>query len=203
MINSARLTLEPKIEPRDSNFVLRGATGYYFDLSSHVTWDVRDFWEFARQAGLKQREGDLQAAITAYESARALYHDDFLVEDPSAPWAVPQRQVLQAEYRDLLSGLAEAYAGVARYPDAIRAGEAALKVDPLVEGLYRQLMRYHYLAGNKAQALKVYRNCEKLFGELFGEGLTPQTKHLFELISGDAPLEGGLVGTPNAASKPG
>ena len=32
-------------------------------------------------------------------------------------------------------------------------------------------MRYHYLTGDKGQALKVYRNCAKLFDELFGEGL--------------------------------
>jgi len=62
-------------------------------------------------------------------------------------------------------------------------------VDPLLENVYRQLMRYHYLAGDKGQALKVYRNCAKLFDELFGEGPTPQTRHLFEAISNNATLE--------------
>jgi hypothetical protein len=65
----------------------------------------------------------------------------------------------------------------------------ALKVDLLLENVYRLLMRYHYCAGEKGQALKVYRNCEKLFGELFGEGPTPQTRHLFEAISNNADLD--------------
>ncbi len=69
------------------------------------------------------------------------------------------------------------------------AGEAALEVDPLLESVYRQLMYYHYYTGDKGQALKVYRNCEKLFDGLFGEGPTPQTRHLFEAISNNAELD--------------
>jgi len=57
IINSARLTLEPTIEPRDSNFILRSAAGYYFDLGSNVTWDVSDFRNAVYQAGAKQRAG--------------------------------------------------------------------------------------------------------------------------------------------------
>jgi hypothetical protein len=50
-------------------------------------------------------------------------------------------------------------------------------------------MRYHYCAGDKGGALKVYRNCVKLFDELFGEGPTPQTKRLFEAISNNLEIE--------------
>ncbi len=190
LINSARHALEPDIEPQDSNFILRSSSGYYFDLSGDVTWDVLDLRQRLQEASARQREGDLAAAVSAYEAARALYADDFMAEDRYAPWAIPQRQALQTEYRDALSALAEAYAGLGRYADAIRAAEAALGVDPLIESVYRQLMRYHYRAGDKAKALKVYRDCEKLFGELFGEGLAPQTRQLFTAISNDAQLEG-------------
>jgi DNA-binding SARP family transcriptional activator len=97
--------------------------------------------------------------------------------------------VLQNEYRDLLANLAEVYGSLGRYAEAIQSGETALEVDPLLESVYRQLMRYHYCAGDKGQALKVYRNCAKLFDELFGEGPTPQTRHLFEAISNNADLK--------------
>ena len=131
----------------------------------------------------------MEAARTAYESARAVYLGDFLAEDRFAPWAIPQRRVLQNEYRDLLANLAEVYGSLGRYAEAIQSGETALEVDPLLESVYRQLMRYHYCAGDKGQALKVYRNCAKLFDELFGEGPTPQTRHLFEAISNNAELK--------------
>ena len=189
LLNNARRTLEPDVEARDSSFILRSSSGYYFDLSGDVTWDVLDFRRLAREADAKQRAGELEDAVVAYEEARALYVDDFLAKDRYAPWAIPQRQTLQTEYRDTLADLAQAYAGLGRYTDAICAGEAALKVDPLIESVYRQLMHYHYRTGDKAQALKVYRNCKKLFGELFGEGLAPQTKHLFEAIYSDNLLD--------------
>jgi DNA-binding SARP family transcriptional activator/ActR/RegA family two-component response regulator len=190
LVSNARHTLEPDVEPRDSNFILRSSTGYYFDLSGDVTWDVRDFRQFVHEAGVQERAGELEAAAAAYEAASELYVDDFLAEDRYASWAIPQRQALQREYRDALSSLANVYAALGRYGDAIRAGEAALEADPLLESVYRQLMRYHYRAGDKGQALKVYRNCEKLFGELFGEGPAPQTQHLFEAISNNAELDG-------------
>jgi len=189
LLSNARHTLEPDIEPRDSNFILRSSAGYYFDLSGDVTWDMLDFQHHIRAGNGYQRAGEMDAASAAYEAARALYLDDFLAEDRYAPWAIPQRRALQKEYRDMLSSLAEAYATLGRYAYAIDAGEAALEVDPLLESVYRQLMRYHYCAGDKGQALKVYRNCAKLFDELFGEGPTPQTKHLFQTISDNAQLD--------------
>jgi DNA-binding SARP family transcriptional activator len=188
LLSNARRTLEPDIKPRDSHFILRSSAGYYFDLSGDIGWDVRDFRQLVSEADAQQRAGELASAIAAYKEARDLYAGDFLAEDRYAPWAIPQRQALQNEYRDALIHASQAYGALGRYGDAIDAGQAALEVDPLLETVYRQLMRYHYLAGDKGQALKVYRNCEKLFDELFGEGPTPQTRHLLEAISENADL---------------
>lgn len=189
VLSHARRTLEPDIEPRDSNFILRNSAGYYFDLSGDVSWDVLDFRQLIREGTAHRRAGAIEAAIAAYERGRTLYVGDFLAEDRYATWAIPQRQNLQNEFCQLLSGLSESYAASGRYADATQAGEAALEVDPLLESVYRQLMRYYYCVGDKGQALKVYRRCVKLFDELFGECPTPQTKRLFEAISSNADLE--------------
>jgi DNA-binding SARP family transcriptional activator len=188
LVCNARRTLEPHIEPRDSNFILRGPTGYYFDLNGSVSWDVMEFRRLAREGAAEHRAGDLAAAVAAYEGGRRWYAGEFLAEDRYATWAIPHRRTLQNEYRDLMAALAEAYAAQRRYPEATVAAEAALEADPLLESVYRQLMRYHYAAGDKDQALKVYRNCVALFDELFGEGPSPQTRHLFEDISNNARL---------------
>jgi DNA-binding SARP family transcriptional activator len=50
-------------------------------------------------------------------------------------------------------------------------------------------MQFHYCNGDKGQALKVYRNCIKLFEELFGESPTPATRQLYEAITKDEPLD--------------
>jgi DNA-binding SARP family transcriptional activator len=59
----------------------------------------------------------------------------------------------------------------------------------LLESVYRRLMRLHYCHGEKGQALKVYRDCLKLFEELFGESPTPATRQLYEAIASDEPID--------------
>ncbi|NIP28825.1 MAG: tetratricopeptide repeat protein, partial [Phycisphaerae bacterium] len=76
------------------------------------------------------------------------------------------------EFRDLLIYLADANAALGRYPEAIKACEMALRKDPLLESVYRRLMQFHYCNGEKGCALKVYRDCSKLFEELFEESPT-------------------------------
>jgi DNA-binding SARP family transcriptional activator len=99
------------------------------------------------------------------------------------------RREITGELRDLLVNLADAYAALGRYPSAISACEDALHKDPLLESVYRRLMRFHYCNGEKGQALKVYRNCLKLFEELFGESPTPATSHLRDMIANDQPID--------------
>jgi hypothetical protein len=50
-------------------------------------------------------------------------------------------------------------------------------------------MRLHYYNHEKGQALKVYRDCLKLFEELFGEAPTPATTRLRDAIANDEPVE--------------
>jgi DNA-binding SARP family transcriptional activator len=85
--------------------------------------------------------------------------------------------------------LADAFAALARYREAIVPCELALQKDPLLESVYRRLMRYHACNQDKGQALKVYRDCLKLFEELFGESPTPATRRLYAAIANDEPLD--------------
>ncbi len=189
LISVARHTIEPDIEPRDSNFILRSANGYFFELGGHVTWDLLDFRTQLQTGQQAARAGQWAEAITALEQGRALYKGDFLAEDPYDDWAIDLRREISTEYRDLLICLADAYAALGRYPQAIETCEASLRKDPLLESVYRRLMRLHYCHGEKGQALKVYRDCLKLFEELFGESPTPATRQLHQAIVNDEPIE--------------
>ena len=189
LISNARRALEPDIEPRDSNFVLRSANGYFFELSGGVTWDLADFRSRLRIGRQLASEERWEEAIAELEQGRALYCGDFLAEDRYADWAVDIRREIAGEFRDLLILLADAYAELQRYPAAIEVCEAALRKDPLLESVYRRLMRFHYCLGEKGQALRVYRDCLKLFEELFGESPTPATRRLQQAIANNEPVE--------------
>jgi DNA-binding SARP family transcriptional activator/ActR/RegA family two-component response regulator len=189
LISVARHTLEPDIEPRDSNFILRSANGYFFDLSGHVSWDLIEFRQHLNHGQQWVRAKKWERAIEELEKGRKLYKGDFLAEDRYDDWAMDIRREIAGEVRDLLTNLADAYAALGNYPAAIKACEAALHKDPLLESVYRRLMRFHYCNGEKGQALKIYRNCLKLFEELFGESPTPATRHLNEMIANDQPID--------------
>lgn len=189
LISNARHTLEPDIEPRDSHFILRSSNGYFFDLGEGVTWDLLSFREHLRQGRRLAREERWAEAAAELGKGRALYRGDFLAEDRYTDWVIEMRREIAADYCDLLTLLADVYALLGQYPQAIDAGEAALRKDPLLEGVYRRLMRFHYCQGEKGQALRVYRDCLKLFEELFGESPTLATRELYQAIANDEPVE--------------
>lgn len=189
LISVARHTLEPDIEPRDSNFIIRSGNGYFFDVSGRVTWDLMEFREYLYHGQRLVRAEKWAEAIAELEKGRLLHKGDFLAEDRYADWAADVRREITGDYRDLLTTLADAYAAMGRYPEAINACEAALHKDPLLESVYRRLMRFHYCNGEKGRALKVYRDCLKLFEELFGESPTPATRQLHDLISDDQSID--------------
>src|SRR5690606_13499287 len=87
LISNARRTLEPDIEPRDSNFILRCSTGYFFDLSGSVTWDLLEFRQRLRLGRQWLAEERWEDAIAELEQGSALYQGDFMAEDRYADWA--------------------------------------------------------------------------------------------------------------------
>ncbi len=189
LISNARGTLEPDIEPRDSNFILRTANGYFFDLSGRVSWDLFDLQNHFKRGQQLFREEKWEEAIAAFERGKAYYKGDFLAEDRYADWAITIRHDIVNQFRDLLVALADSYAALGRYSQAIKACEEALRKDPLLESLYRRLMRFHYCNDEKGLAIKVYRDCLKLFEEMFEESPTPATRQLQQAIADDQPVD--------------
>jgi DNA-binding SARP family transcriptional activator len=189
LISNARRTIEPEIEPRDSHFILRSAGGYYFAIGESVRWDLLDFREQLRRGLALFRQERWAEAIIELEKGQALYQSDFLAEDRYTDWVIDIRREVVTDYCALLTHLAEANARLDRYPEAVAACEAALTKDPMLEGVYRRLMRLHYCHGEKGRALKTYRDCLTLFEELFGESPTPLTRQLQQAIANNEPVD--------------
>lgn len=189
LISKARLTLEPDIEPHDSAFILRAANGYFFDVGESVSWDLLAFRRHLSRGVELIEQGLWSEAIASLEQGRVLYKADFLAEDRETDWIIDTRRAITGELCRLLIRLADAYAAVAQYGKAIEACKDALEKDPLLEEVYRRLMHFYSCCGCKEQALKTYRNCLKLFEELFGEGPAPATRQLYRAIANDEPLD--------------
>lgn len=110
--------------------------------------------------------------VRAFErGALELYRGAFLAEQAEAPWAVPLRERLHARYLRSAAERARGFLAEGEYASAIAALEGALHVDPLAEELYQVLMLCYRALDRRAEAIKVYRRCEKTLAA--GLGVAP------------------------------
>jgi DNA-binding SARP family transcriptional activator len=189
IINAIRLTLEPDLpRPADSHLILREGASYRFVASDQVEIDADLLAQRLNNAQRLERDGEIAAAIRAYEQATALYNGDYLPADRQVVWTANERAALQARYADALNRLADLYAHEGRLDMAIKAANTALEANAYAETTYRRLMRYHACKGDRKAAAAVYRTLVKLFSELFAEEINPITQQLYEDIEAGRPV---------------
>jgi len=189
IVNAIRLTLEPDLpRPADSRLILREGASYRFVASDQVEIDADLLAQRLNNAQRLERDGEIAAAIRAYEQATALYNGDYLPADRQVVWTANERAALQARYADALNRLADLYAHEGRLDMAIKAANTALEANAYAETTYRRLMRYHACKGDRKAAAAVYRTLVKLFSELFAEEINPITQQLYEDIEAGRPV---------------
>jgi predicted ATPase/DNA-binding SARP family transcriptional activator len=93
---------------------------------------------------------------SAWERAVALYQGELL---PGCydDWIVPERERLQAVYRDVLGRLVRRLAAEGEYPRALPYAQQWLRHDPLHEPAYVELFRLYAQLGDRAAAQRTYQ----------------------------------------------
>jgi DNA-binding SARP family transcriptional activator len=132
----------------------------------------------ARRALKRQEEG----ATAKLEQALARYRGDFLDGEPVGDWHVEHRERLQRIYVQALMELGAHHASEERHAKAAEAYRRVLARDELYEEALRALMRSLSDAGERSQALRVYRRfAERMRTELEAEP-AKDTMRLFERL---------------------
>ena len=157
-----------------------------------------DFWldseEFERLITLTPSPSPVQTGedgpegrVRALEQAIALYRGTPLA-DIYEDWALSESERLQSLYLEALEQLAEIYQTDREFPKAISVWEKIVRVIPWHERAHRELMTLYALSGDRAAALRQYREyCEILRRELHVPPL-PETQALYEkILSGALP----------------
>jgi len=151
-------------------------------LAPDTEIDVRRF-----EAGLQSPSADLQSLV----SHLALYRGDFLegftLPDPPTfdDWAAIEREHhrrLAVRGLTTLSQLHEAHGDFAA---ALKALHRALAFDALQEDLQQAAMRLHYLAGDRAGAIRRYDSLRKLLDEEMGVPPMAETRAVYDSIIND------------------
>lgn len=115
------------------------------------------------------------------EEAVALYQGD-LLETWHQDWCIYERERLQLTYLALLDKLVAYCTAHRLHARGIDYGQRILRCDSARECTYQQLMRLHYLAGDRTTALREYARCVQALKREFDLPPMQATVELYEQI---------------------
>jgi DNA-binding SARP family transcriptional activator len=125
----------------------------------------------------------------------ALYRGD-LLPGCYQEWCLFERERLQRIYLILLEKLMHYCETHGQYDTGVVYGTEVLRYDLAREHTHRSLMRLHYLAGNRSEALHQYERCVKILREELDVAPDRQTKALYEqLVTEELPSGNGYEET--------
>lgn len=168
-------------------------------LAADTDVDIRTF-----ETQLATSNPSLELLKTTLE----LYRGDFLsgFTLPDLPefddWAMVERE----RYRRLAVGgltrLSQWYEVQQDFRAGLETLEQALAFDPLQEDLQRLALRLHYLAGDRAGAIRRYENFRQLLADEMGVPPMDETRALYDAIITDT-FKPELLPLPTSPSVPG
>jgi len=124
------------------------------------------------------RGNALSNAWAAANVAAAITRRPFL-PDEERLWVQQQRAELQRVWRRALLVLSAVSVRNGEHELGIQHAADVLAAEPFDEMACQTLMRAHAGAGNRAEALRVYANCRKLFRDELGAEPSEQTAAVF------------------------
>ena len=153
---------------------------YRLNSEAGVGVDLARFEALALLGDRQRRAADDVAASSAYEAAIALYQGDLC--GGSDLNAAIERERLRALYLTLVARLADFYQQQGDLTAALGHALRVLHLDPCREDAHRLAMRCYVRLGERAQALRQYRLCERILRTEFDMAPEAATRALFDLV---------------------
>jgi DNA-binding SARP family transcriptional activator len=128
-------------------------------------------------------------AAAKLRSAAELYQSD-LLDGWYQEWCLYERERFQSMYLAMLDKLMRYCKANGEHEIGMDFGARILRHDRSHEQTYRQLMQLHYLAGDRAGALRQFERCGAALREELGVKPSQRTIALYERIRDERPLTG-------------
>lgn len=134
------------------------AVGQHID----VWFDVSEFEERI-QRGRRHRDGGyVEAAMSEFRRAAALYTGDLFTGDKDCEWAEATRRRLRVRYEEVLDELGSEALQVGDLGGCLQWSEALLEVEPWHENAHARLMRVHARHGQPHLAIRQFVECARV-----------------------------------------
>jgi DNA-binding SARP family transcriptional activator len=134
----------------------------------------------------------------------SLLSTDLLKDWYGDDWILEHRERFHHLRLHALEAMCERFAAAGRYGEAVQAGLAAVRAEPLRESAHRALVKVHLSEGNWVEATRQYDNCCSLLRNELGLGPSPAMQVLLtEMTSFSASADWTYqVGRPRGAAQP-
>jgi DNA-binding SARP family transcriptional activator len=121
------------------------------------------------------RACDRSVSLAEAGAATALLRGE-LLPDWYDDWVLVERERFRERRVGALVVLCRRLAGAGRFADAVDAGLAAMRAEPLREAAHRALVEVYLAEGNRAQAVRQYRLCRRFLRERLGLEPSPRMR---------------------------
>ena len=153
---------------RRPGFSLVHATHTYLYVAEELSVDA---WEVAATV---HRLMDRSASCRTDDLDPAPLGGELLPDWSADEWILVERERLRQLCLHRLEAMCERLLGQRRYAEAIQAGLAAVRGEPLRESAHRAVIAVHLAEGNHSEALRQYRWYERLLHDELGIEPSPQ-----------------------------
>ena len=183
----------------DGVTALTAAFGCYrLELPRGSSVDVMVAANAAQKAEEALAAGDLGQAKRAASLAASLVRQPFLPGEEGA-WVEEKRRDLAEIRGRALTALADACLRSGDASEAVNWAEQAIVLAPFRETGYRRLMEAHTVAGNRAEALRVYEQCRRLLADELGAYPSPETESIYRGLLEAPPARDGATSALRAS----
>jgi ATP/maltotriose-dependent transcriptional regulator MalT/DNA-binding SARP family transcriptional activator len=159
--------LEPQRRRNDAGFFVRTDNETVWLSTDHRlrcdVWELDAHLEVAADA---ERVGDPTAALLAYQKALPLWRGDPYDDVAAADWARDAQTYLRNRYTVAAVRAGELLLARGAARDASRAGEHAVRADPMCEPAYQLLVRSLLAMGDRRGAESTLDACFRMLVEL-------------------------------------
>ena len=128
-----------------------------------------------------RRRGYESTARAAANVSAVIARQSFLI-DEERPWVVREREALHRIWRRAAIVLAVVSTQMGEHQLGIQHAAEAYAAEPFDEVACQALMQAHAAAGNRAEALRVFAGCRRLFREELGAEPSEKTTETFLAI---------------------
>lgn len=153
----------------------------------HVWFDIPAFGQTAERITLalrRDRDNHEPAEMTELADRLLQYYGGaFLDNESEEPWILPMRERMRHRFTRAISEIQRHWQRIGHHALAGEILERALEIEPVSEGLYRDLMSCHAAQNRIADAAETYRRCEKILRANFGTSPSAETTALHERLT--------------------